>query len=150
MEKKILQQETRKDKEKKRGKREEKEKMVRVLTLWRAHFKDHSKIRNKYVYIDTAVVPGNRFSGFFLDRFFRCVRISIRGLVRLLVGPSVRRSVRNAFVQIAEKWTYTDSKLFRQCWTRKKEGRGGTRRKEGRGGRIDKEEGATRRVKQGL
>ena len=49
MEKKILQQETRKDKEKKRGKREEKEKMVRVLTLWRAHFKDHSKIRNKYI-----------------------------------------------------------------------------------------------------
>ena len=45
-------------------------------------------------------------------------------------GPSVRPSVRNVFVEIAEKWTFSDSKWFRHCWTRKKEGReeGGTRR----------------------
>ena len=51
-------------------------------------------------------------------------RISIRGLVRPLVGPSVRWSVRNAFVKFNEKWPFMDSKWFRQCWTRKKEGRG--------------------------
>ena len=72
-------------------------------------------------------------------------RISIRGLVRPLVGwfvgRLVGRSVGNAFVKIDEKWTFTDSKLFRQCWTRKKEGRGGRRR----GGRRDEEEGGKRR-----
>ena len=62
-----------------------------------------------------------------LKYLFRCVRISIRGLVRPSVGRSVGRLVRNAFVKIAEKWTFTDSKCFRQCWTRKKEGRGGRR-----------------------
>ena len=77
--------------------------------------------------------------------------ISIRGLSRLLVGSLVGRLVGNAFVQIDEKWSFTDSKWFRHCWTRKKEGRGGrrdeeeggTRRKEGRGGRMDAEKGAT-------
>ena len=47
-----------------------------------------------------------RHSNFTRD-VFRCVLISIRGLVRRLVG--------NAFVKIVEKWT------------RKKEGRGGRR-----------------------
>ena len=64
----------------------------------------------------------------------RCVRISIRGLVCWSV-------VSNAFVKINEKWTFTNPLGFRQCWTRKKEGRGGrsdyeeggTGRKEGRG-----------------
>ena len=71
--------------------------------------------------------------------------------VRWSVGPSVRWLVGNAFVQIDEKWPITDSKWFRQCWTRKKEGQGGrrdeeeggTRRKEGRGVRRDAEKGAT-------
>ena len=59
------------------------------------------------------------FSDFFIFHFFsnffifRCVRISIRGLVRRsvgrLVGWSVGPSVRNAFVKIAEKWTFTES-----------------------------------------
>ena len=39
---------------------------------------------------------------------FRCVRISIRGLVSRLVGWSVRWLVGNAFVKIDEKWTYTN------------------------------------------
>ena len=72
---------------------------------------------------------------------FRRVRIPIRGLVHRFVGWSVG----NAFVKLGEKWNFTDSKWFRQCWTRKKEGRGGTRRKGGRGGRSDEEEGALRR-----
>ena len=45
---------------------------------------------------------------------------------------------------------------MRQCWTRRKEGRGGrrdeegrgTRRKDGQGGRRDGEEGGKRRVKE--
>ena len=45
---------------------------------------------------------------------FRCVRISIRGLVRRSVGRLVDRlvswSVRNAYVKIDEKWTFPDSK----------------------------------------
>ena len=68
------------------------------------------------------------------SQIFRCVRISIRGLVRRSVGwsvgRSVGRSVRNAFVKIAEKWTFTESEWFRQCWTRKKEARGGKRDEE--------------------
>ena len=61
-----------------------------------------------------------------------------------------------------KKWPFTDFKCFRQCWTRKKEGRGGrkegrggrrdeegrgTKKKEGRGERSDVEEGAMRRMK---
>ena len=53
------------------------------------------------------------------DHVFRCVRISIRGLVRWsvgwLVGWLVGPSVGNAFIKIDEKWTYTDSQIFRQC-----------------------------------
>ena len=41
---------------------------------------------------------------------FRCVRISIRGLVRRSVGRLVGWLVRNAFVKIVEKWTFMDSK----------------------------------------
>ena len=78
-------------------------------------------------------------------------RISIWGLVRPSVGRSVGWSVGYAFVQIDENWPFTDSKWFSQCWTRKKEGRGGrrdeeeggTRRKDGRGGRMDAEKVAT-------
>ena len=85
---------------------------------------------------------------------FRCVLASLWEAVRSSVGWLVRWSVGplvgNAFVQIDEKWPFTDSKWYRQCWTRKKEGRGrkrdeeewGMRRKEGRGGRRDEEEGA--------
>ena len=78
---------------------------------------------------------------------------SIRGLVH----PSVDRLVGpSAFVKIGEKWTLTDSKGFRQCWTRKKEGQGGRRdeeegamrRKEQCGGRGDEGEGATGRKEQ--
>ena len=43
----------------------------------------------------------------YVGSLFRCVRISIRGLVRWSVGPSVgwlvRRLVGNAFVKIDEK-----------------------------------------------
>ena len=71
------------------------------------------------------------------------------------VCRSVGPSVRNAFDKIDEKWTFTDSKWFRQCRIRRKEGRGGgmdeeegwTRRKDERGERSDVEEGAMRRVK---
>ena len=75
---------------------------------------------------------------------------------------SVGWLVCNAFIKIDEIWTSANSKRFRQCWTRKKEGVGGrqhekegvTRRKErrseglegrrnggkeGRGGRRDGE-----------
>ena len=68
-------------------------------------------------------------------RLFRCVRISIRGLARRTVRWLVRPSVGNAFVEIDEKWTFTDSKRFRQCWTRKKEGLGGKSDEEERGTR---------------
>ena len=68
-------------------------------------------------------------------------------LVDWLVGRSVGPSVGNAFVKIDEKWTFSDSTCFRQCWTRRKEGRGGRRRKEGRGERRDGEEGGKTRVK---
>ena len=30
----------------------------------------------------------------------------------------------DAFVKIGEKWTFADSKWFRQCWTKENEGRG--------------------------
>ena len=57
----------------------------------------------------------------------------VRRSVCRSVGPSVLLSSKSM-----KKWTFTDCKWFRQCWTRKK---------EGRGGRRDGEEGGTRRVK---
>ena len=79
--------------------------------------------------------------GSLLLRVTRCVRISIRGLVRRAVGWSVG----NAFVIINEKWTLTEKRGTR----RRDEEEGWMRRmREGRGGgRKDEEEGATRRVK---
>ena len=72
-------------------------------------------------------------------------RISIRGLVRPLVGwfvgRLVSRSVGSAFVKIDDKWLFTDSKWFRRCWSRRSEGQ----RKEGQRGRRDEEEGGMRR-----
>ena len=68
-------------------------------------------------------------------------RISIRGLVRPSVGPLVRPSVRpSRFVKIDEKWPFTNSKWFRQCWTRKKDGQRRKRDKEGRGTRRKEEQ----------
>ena len=63
------------------------------------------------------------------------------------VGWSVGPLVRNAFVKTDEKRTFTDSRRFTQCWTRRKEGQGGrwdeeeggTGRKEERGGKRDEE-----------
>ena len=74
---------------------------------------------------------------------FRSVRISIRGLVRWLVGWSVA------------PLCFRQNRLLRILNDLDSSGRGkkrdeeerGTRRKEGRGGRSDEEEGATRRVK---
>ena len=65
--------------------------------------------------------------------------ISIRGLVRPLVGPSVGWLVRNAFVKHGEMWIFRDFYGFEMMDKER-----GTRRKEGQGGRRDKEEEATR------
>ena len=52
----------------------------------------------------------------------------------------VRRSVRNSFVTIDEKWTFTHSKWFSAGHGKNRDGEeGGTGRKEGRGGRRDEE-----------
>ena len=74
------------------------------------------------------------------DMIFRCVRISIRGLVRRFVGRSVGRSVGNAFVKINETWTLTHSKWIRQCWMRKKEDQGGRRDEEQEGREVRRDE----------
>ena len=55
--------------------------------------------------------------------------------------PSVGRLVGNSFVKIDEKWPFTDSKWFRQCWTR---------RKERQGGRSNEENWAARRERSSL
>ena len=74
-------------------------------------------------------------------------RISIIGLVRPSVGPSVRPSVGYAFLQIDEKWPLTDLNDLDSVGRGRKrdEEEGGKRRKEGRGGRRDGEEGETGR-----
>ena len=68
------------------------------------------------------------------------------------VGPSVGRSVRLSS-KSTENGLWRILNVFRQCWTRKKEGQvgrrkeeWGTRRKDGRGGRNNEEKGATRKV----
>ena len=102
-----------------------------------------------YIFVMFLVLPDNiqeEKSSFFNFQYtfvFRCVRISIRGLVRRSVGWLVGPSVRNAFVKIDEKWTLrilNDLGSAGQGKKRDKEA-GGTRRKEGRGGRRDREEG---------
>ena len=88
----------------------------------------------------------SRFTVFF---FFRCVRISTRGLVRRLVGWSVGPSVMLSSKSIKNGLLRTLNDLDSAGRGKKRdEEEGGTRRKEGRGGRRDGEEGGTRRVKE--
>ena len=85
-----------------------------------------------------------------MHAFFRCVRISIRGLVRQLVGWSVGWSVGPS-VMLSSKsmkngllWILNDLDSAGRGGRRDEE-EGGTRRKEERGGRRNEEEGGTRR-----
>ena len=76
-------------------------------------------------------------------------RISIRGLVRPLVGPSVGRSVTLSSKSMKNGllWILSDWDSAGRGRKRNKE-EGGTRRNEVRGGTRGKEEGATRRKEQ--
>ena len=79
-------------------------------------------------------------------KVFRCVRISIRGLVRRSVRPSVGWSV-----MLLSNWVKNGPlRILNDLDSagrggRRDEEEGGTRRKEGGGGRRDEEEGETRR-----
>ena len=92
---------------------------------------------------------------FWLNSFWSCVRknvcIFLDASSHLYkrpcpsVGWLVGWSVGNAFVQIDEKWPFTDSKWFRQCWTRKKEGRGGRRDEEAGSDKVGERASGARR-----
>ena len=75
-------------------------------------------------------------------------RISIRGLVRPLVGWSVRPSVRRSVTLSSNSMKNGLLRILNDLDSagrgRKRDGEeGGTRRKEGRGGRTNAEKGAT-------
>ena len=82
----------------------------------------------------------SHFFLFFLFTFFRCVRISIRGLVRWSVGWSVRPSVMLSSKSMKNGLLWILNDLDSAGRGKKKdEEEGGTKRKEGQGGRMDEE-----------
>ena len=108
------------------------------LTSWSCFFSEFYLSNNRGVLLGmapSALVDGfSPFVRFFSFFFFRCVRISIRGLVRRsvgpLVGPSVMlssKSLKNGLIRILNA---LDS--------------------AGQGEKRDEEEGVTRRKERGL